>query len=161
MRTTKAPSPKTVLNIFTLPVNSPTEAAPLVVTEDGEDVVLEEVEVPELDFVVDDAEVVAVEFPEFDDDALDEAEKAEEELVAEDEAEEEIETELLEDVEDVLVLELALVLLELELEPPCGLRTPPCNLPADDDEEVPAAADWYEAKVLPEEGGLITPTIPL
>jgi hypothetical protein len=50
---------------------------------------------------------------------------------------------------------------ELELEPPCGLRTPPCNFPADDEDDVPAAADWYEARVLPEAGGLITPTIPL
>jgi hypothetical protein len=107
---------------------------------------------------VDIAEVVAVEFPAREDDAVDEAEVPEEDFAAEDEAEEEVVGGVLE--EDELALVLALEL-ELELEPPCGLRTPPCNFPADDEEDVPAALDWYEARVSPEAGGLITPTIPL
>jgi hypothetical protein len=157
MRTTIAPSPKILLNMANLPTTSHKAPALLVTTEDGEDDVLDVVEaltevVPEL--LLDDAEVVAVEFPALEDEALDEAE----ELVAEDEADEEVVGGLLE--EDELALVLALEL-ELELEPPCGLRTPPCNFPADDEEDVPAAADWYEARVLPDAGALITPTIPL
>jgi len=129
MRTTIAPSPKTVLNMANLPVISHSAPALLVITEDGEDDVLE---------VVEDAEVVAVEFPLLEDDAVDEAEELEEELAPEGEAEEEVDGGLLEEDELGLLLELEL---ELELEPPCGLRTPPCNLPADDDEDVPAALD--------------------
>jgi len=133
MRTTIAPSPKTVLNMANLPVISHSAPALLVITEDGEDDVLE---------VVEDAEVVAVEFPLLEDDAVDEAEELEEELeeelAPEGEAEEEVDGGLLEEDELELLLELEL---ELELEPPCGLRTPPCNLPADDDEDVPAALD--------------------
>jgi len=112
-----------------LPVISHSAPALLVITEDGEDDVLE---------VVEDAEVVAVEFPLLEDDAVDEAEELEEELAPEGEAEEEVDGGLLEEDELGLLLELEL---ELELEPPCGLRTPPCNLPADDDEDVPAALD--------------------
>jgi hypothetical protein len=161
MRTTIAPSPKIVLNIANVPVISPSEPALLVTTEDGEDDVLEVVEtltevVPEPP--VDAAEVFAVEFPALGDDALDEVEEPEEELVAEDEAEEDVVGGVLEEDELALVLELEL---ELELEPPGGLRTPPCNFPADEEEDVPAAADLYDARVLPEVGGLITPTIPL
>jgi len=129
MRTTIAPSPKIVLNMANLPVISHSAPALLVITEDGEDDVLE---------VVEDAEVVAVEFPLLEDDAVDEAEELEEELAPEGEAEEEVDGGLLEEDELELLLELEL---ELELEPPCGLRTPPCNLPADDDEDVPAALD--------------------
>jgi len=129
MRTTIAPSPKIVLNMANLPVISHSTPALLVITEDGEDDVLE---------VVEDAEVVAVEFPLLEDDAVDEAEELEEELAPEGEAEEEVDGGLLEEDELELLLELEL---ELELEPPCGLRTPPCNLPADDDEDVPAALD--------------------
>jgi hypothetical protein len=137
-----------------LPTTSHRVPALLVTTEDGEDDVFDVVEA--LTELVDDAEVV-VEFPDFEDDAVDEADELEE-LEAEDEAEEEVFGGVLE--EDELALVLALEL-ELELEPPCGLRTPPCNFPADDEEDVPAAADWYAARVLPEVGPLITPTIPL
>lgn len=162
MRTTIAPSPKILLNTANLPTNSHSAPALLVTTEDGEDDVLDVVEaltevVPEP--LVDVGEVVAVEFfPALEDDAVDEAEVPEEELVAEDEAEEEVVGGVLEDDELALVLALEL---ELELEPPWGLRIPPCNFPADDEEDVPAALDWYEARVFPEAGGLITPTIPL
>ena len=161
MRTTIAPSPKILLNTANLPTISHSAPALLVTTEDGEDDVLDVLEaltevVPEPP--VDVAEVVAVEFPAREDDAVDEVEEPEEELVAEGEAEEEVVRGVLEEDELALVLELEL---ELELEPPCGLRTPPCNFPADDEEDVPAALDLYEAKVLPEAGGLITPTIPL
>jgi len=143
-----------------LPTTSHRAPALLVTTEDGVDDVPDVVEaltevVPE---PVDDAEVVVVEFPAFEDDAVDEADELEEELEAEDEAEEEVVGGVLEEDEPALVLALEL---ELELEPPCGLRTPPCNFPADDEEDVPAAADWYAARVLPEVGPLITPTIPL
>lgn len=142
-----------------LPATSQSAPALLVTTEDGVDDGFDVVEaltevVPE---PVADAEVV-VEFPAFEDDAVDEAGELEEELEAEDEAEDEVFGGVLE--EDELALVLALEL-ELELEPPCGLRTPPCNFPADDEEDVPAAADWYAARVLPEVGPLITPTIPL
>jgi hypothetical protein len=157
MRTTIAPSPKIVLNMANVPVISPSEPALLVTTEDGVVDVLEVAEA--LTEVVPEPPVdVIVEFPALEDDAVDEAEELEEELVAEEEAEEEVVGEVLE--EDELALVLALEL-ELELEPPCGLRTPPCNFPADDEEDVPAAADWYAARVLPEVGPLITPTIPL
>jgi len=143
-----------------LPTTSHSAPALLVATEDGEDDVLDVVEaltelVPEPP--VDVAEVVAVEFA-LEDDAVVEAEDPKEVLVAEEEAEEEAVGGVLEEDELALVLELEL---ELELEPPCGLRTPPCNFPADDEEDVPAAPDWYDARVLPEVGGLITPTIPL
>ena len=138
-----------------LPTTSHSAPALLVTTADGEDDVLDVVEA--LAEVVPEPPVdVAVEFPAREDEAVDEAEEPEEELVAEGEAEEEVVRGVLEEDELALVLEL-----ELELEPPCGLRTPPCNFPADDEEDVPAALDLYEAKVLPEAGGLITPTIPL
>jgi hypothetical protein len=157
MRTTIAPSPKILLNMANLPTTSHSAPALLVTTADGEDDVLDVVEA--LAEVVPEPPVdVAVEFPAREDEAVDEAEEPEEELVAEGEAEEEVVRGVLEEDELALVLELEL---ELELEPPCGLRSPPCNFPADDEEDVPAALDLYEAKVLPEAGGLITPTIPL
>ena len=74
-----APSPKIVLNIATLPVISTSELALLVVTVVGEDVALEVVEplTEDVDVAVDDAEVVAVEFPELEDDTVDLAEEVE------------------------------------------------------------------------------------
>jgi len=160
MRTKAAPSPKIPLSMTTLPVFSISELAPPVVTGDGEDVEVVAFEVVDgLTELVDDTVVVAVEFFELDTDGVDEAEELEE-AAAEDEAEVEVDGGLLED-------ELELELLEPdpepepEPEPDCGLRTPPCNLPADDEEDVPAALDWYEDRELPEAGGLITPTIPL
>jgi len=49
---------------------------------------------------------------------------------------------------------------ELELEPPTGTTTPPCTLPAEFDDEVPAALDLYVARESPDAGGLMTPAMP-
>jgi hypothetical protein len=45
-------------------------------------------------------------------------------------------------------------------EDPAATTTPPCALPADEEEDVPAAAALYAARVLPVEGPLTTPTMP-
>jgi len=50
--------------------------------------------------------------------------------------------------------------LELEMGLPAAATTPPCTFPDVVVEEVPAAALLNAARVLPEEGGLTTPTIP-
>ena len=66
----------------------------------------------------------------------------------------------------LLVLLACSVLLELEssLPPPpdpdFGFRTPPWTFPTEELDEVPAAADLYAARVLPDDGGLITPAMP-
>jgi len=50
---------------------------------------------------------------------------------------------------------------ELALETLFAFTTvPPCTLPTELDEEVPAAADWYAAMVSPVAGGLTTPAMP-
>jgi hypothetical protein len=57
----------------------------------------------------------------------------------------------------VVELEMAL---ELEDTEPAGTTFPPSALPAEEEEDVPAAAALYAARESPDAGGLTTPTMP-
>jgi hypothetical protein len=68
------------------------------------------------------------------------------------------------EVLDLGAVELPLAL-GLWLEPelgldPAGATTPPCTFPDELEVWVPAAADLYAARVLPDEGALMAPTMP-
>jgi len=157
MRAAKTPSPSTTLNSTVCPVISISDPPLLVVMRVG---VVEALEVAEpdteetfeleADFGDVDAETEVPpamdDFPEFcDDTGLDEAT---EEPEADDKCEDDVEAGAEEDTEAgvfdeaggvVAPLELGLGP-ELELEPPpAGTTTPPCTLPTDCDDEVPAA----------------------
>jgi hypothetical protein len=152
MRAAKTPSPHTTLNSTVFPVISISDPPLLVVTKVG---VVEALEVAEpdteeaceleVDFGDVDAETevppATDELPEFCDDAgLDEA--TEEEPGADDKCEDDVGAGAEGDTEAGVVDEVGGVvsLLELELEPPpAGTTTPPCTLPTDCDDGVPAA----------------------
>ncbi len=50
--------------------------------------------------------------------------------------------------------------LELEDTEPAATTFPPCTLPVEEEEDVPAAAALYAARESPDAGGLTTPTMP-
>lgn len=136
MRAAKTPSPNTALNSTVFPVIPIIDPPSLVVTKVG---VVEALEVaePEIEEAFElelGVPPATDELPEFCDEAvLDEA------------TEEEPEGDVGAGAEEDGVVDEAsgvVALLELELEPspsPAGTTTPPCTLPTDCDDEVPAA----------------------